>query len=248
MTPPPRNHRLTTHAPRKIVGLLLATVALTPLGAVQPAGATSAVLASSASACQRPARGFVPVEAALPALGRSVRVIQVPRSRGAVGAGPVTERGKWLMAMDPQTRPGSGRGTVILSGHAWPDGSALGNAMVRDLQVGDHVKLRGKKGQRACYQINERASYRANKVPLRKVFRPRASERLVIVTCSGKRLGPGHWTRRTVWYAAPYTSAPPPPPSSALPTSSGSGSGGGTSGGSGGGLLGGLLGGLFGGG
>jgi hypothetical protein len=226
------------------VGVLLAAMAQTPLGAAQPAAA-SPVLASSAGACQRPAHRFVPVKAALPALGRSVRVIQVKRSRGAVGAGPVTERGKWLMAMDPQTRPGSGRGTVILSGHAWPDGSALGNAMVRDLQVGHHVKLRGKKGQRACYEITERASYRANKVPLRKVFRPRASERLVIVTCSGRRLGPGHWTRRTVWYAVPYTSPAPPPPSSVPPpTSSGSGTGGST----GGGLFGGLLGGLFGGG
>jgi len=175
-----------------------------------------------------------------------VRVIQVPRTRsGAVGAGPVSERGKWWMAMDPYTRPGNGRGTVILSGHAWPDGSALGNAMTRSLQAGHRVTLRGKKGQRACYEITERASYPAKKVPKRKVFRPRASERLVIITCSGKRLGPGHWTRRTVWYAQPYTSAPasssptttPPPPSS--------GSGG--SGGSGGGLLSGLFGGLLGG-
>jgi hypothetical protein len=222
-------------------------MAQTPLGAAQPAAA-SPVLASSASACQRPAHRFVPVKAALPALGRSVRVIQVRRSHGAVGAGPVTLRGKWLMAMDPYTRPGSGRGTVILSGHAWPDGSALGNAMVRDLQVGHLVTLRGKKGQRACYQVAERASYRANKVPVRKVFRQRGPERVVIVTCSGRRLGPGHWTRRTVWYAVPYTSPPPPPPSSLPPpTSSGTGTGG-TGGNTGGGLLGGLLGGLGGGG
>jgi hypothetical protein len=229
------------------VGVLLAAMVQMPLSAAQPAAATP-VLASSASACQRPAHRFVPVKAALPALGRSVGVIQVSRSHGAVGAGPVTQRGKWLMAMDPQTRPGSGRGTVILSGHAWPDGSALGNAMVRDLQVGNFVKLRGKKGQRACYQVAERASYRANKVPLRKVFRPRGPERVVIVTCSGRRLGPGHWTRRTVWYAVPYTSAPPRSPSSAPPASTGSGSGGSTGGSTGGGLFGGLLGGLFGGG
>jgi hypothetical protein len=229
--------------------MLLAAVALTPLGSLQPAAATGSAATAGSSACQRPARGFVPVKAALPALGRSVRVIQVPRTRSnAVGAGPVTERGKWLMAMDPKTRPGNGRGTVILSGHAWPDGSALGNAMVRDLQVGDHLKLRGKKGQRACYEVSERVSYRANKVPVRKVFRPHGAERVAIVTCSGRRLGPGHWTRRTIWYAVPYTTTAPRPPSSTPPATSGGSGTGGSTGGGGGGLLGGLLGGLFGGG
>ena len=29
------------------------------------------------------------------------------------------------------------------------------------------------------------------------------SSLLAFVTCSGKRLGPGRWTKRTVWYAAP---------------------------------------------
>lgn len=229
--------------------LLLATVLQMPLGELQSAQATSQVVAASAGACQRPAHGFVPVVASLPALGRTVGVVQVHRTRlNAVGAGPLTQRGKWLMAMDPVTRPAAGHGTVILSGHAWPDGSALGNAMVRYLQVGQRVKLFGKRGQRACYQITQRISYPANAVPARRIFRPRGPERLVIVTCSGRRLGPGHWTRRTIWYAVPVLPAPPAPSSSAPPPSSGSGTGSTTGTSTGGGLLGGLLGGLFGGG
>ncbi|MFC5731584.1 hypothetical protein ACFPQB_21920 [Nocardioides vastitatis] len=27
--------------------------------------------------------------------------------------------------------------------------------------------------------------------------------RLAILVCSGRRLGPGSWSRRTVWYAEP---------------------------------------------
>lgn len=188
----------------------------------------------------------MPVKAALPALGRTVGVIQVPRTReNAVGAGPVTTRGKWLMAMDPQTRPASGHGSVILSGHAWPDGSALGNALARDLQVGDRVRMVGRRAQQACYRVTERTSYRANQVPLRKTFRFRGPEQLVIVTCSGRRISPGHWTRRTVWYAVPVVPAPSPPASSPAPSPTGGSAS--TQSGSGG-LFGGLLGGLLGGG
>ena len=223
------------------VAVLLLSTTQVPLGEMRAAPDTGLALASSASPCQRPPRRFVPVKAALPALGRTVRVIQVSRTRtNAVGGGPLTERGKWLMAMDPQTRPGSGRGTVILSGHAWPDGTALGNAMVRYLQVGDRLRLVGKKGQQACYRITERTSYPASRVPRRKAFRPRGPEQLVIVTCSGRRTSPGHWTRRTIWYAVPFTAAsPPPPPSSTQPPQD---SGASQDDGSGG-----LLGGLFGG-
>lgn len=228
------------------LGLLLATTAQATLALAPSADVTGAVLADSAESCQRPARGFVPVKAALPALGRTVGVIQVPRTReNAVGAGPVTTRGKWLMAMDPQTRPASGHGSVILSGHAWPDGSALGNVLARDLQVGDRVRMIGRRGQQACYQVTERTSYPADGVPRRKTFRFRGPEQLVIVTCSGRRISPGHWTRRTVWYAVPVVPAPSPPASSPEPAPSGGSSS--TQSGSGG-LFGGLLGGLLGGG
>lgn len=229
------------HAARLAVGLLFVTMVQAPLGGVHTAAAIGPVVADGASPCQRPPRRFVPIKAALPALGRTVRVVQVPRTRGnAVGGGPVTERGKWLMAMDPHTRPGSRRGTVILSGHAWPDGTALGNAMVRDLRVGHRVRMLGKKGQRACYRIVERTSYPAGRVPRRKAFRPRGPAQLVIVTCSGRRTSPGHWTRRTIWYAVPYASEPPPPPPSSSQPPSDSGSG---EDDSSGGLLGILLGG-----
>ena len=187
--------------------------------------------------CTRPAHGFVPGSARIPALGRTVRVIQVARtSNNAVGAGPVTEAGKWLMSMDPYTRPSSRRGSVLLSGHTWPDGSALGNALLRDLQAGHRVVLIGGKGTlHACYNVQRRVSYPVGDVPYRKAFRADGPERIVIVACSGKRLGPGNWTHRTLWYATPVfprTAPPPSPP----PGDDDSGSGG---------LLGGLLGGLF---
>ncbi|MCX6397377.1 MAG: class F sortase [Propionibacteriales bacterium] len=224
--------RRFVHVSRAAVALLLVLVAqvlvvITGSGAIQTAGAVPA-------SCKRPANGFVPSRAEIPAIGRTVKVIQVKRtSSGQVGAGPVTQEGKWLMAMDPQTKPASRKGSVILSGHTWPDGSALGNAMLRDLHRGDGIVLTGSNGRRACYRITERTSYPVDEVPRNKAFRYWGPEQVVIVACSGKRLGPGNWTRRTIWYGVPVAPTPPPPaqpPAEEEPPS----------------LLGGLLGGLLG--
>jgi hypothetical protein len=218
-----------------VAGLLgLVLVPLAP-----SADATSAA-PSAAKACRRPAHGFVPRQARIPAVGRTVPVVVVPRTKdGAVGAVPTTESGKWVLSMDPQTKPGSRRGSVLLAGHTWPDGSALGNAMLQHLDKGARVFLLGKSGRRACYRVTERESYPADHVPARKAFRSSGPERIVIVACSGRRLGPGNWTRRTIWYASPaYPHPAKPAPAPAPPPSSGSD----------GGLLGGVLGGLLGGG
>jgi hypothetical protein len=189
--------------------------------------------ATASAACQRPRHGFVPLKAKIPALGRSVKVIQVPREAdNRIGAGPLTESGKWLMAMDPRTKPASRHGSVILSGHSWPDGSALGNAMLANLQVGDRIVMIGADGKHACYAVSKRQSYPVAKVPTRRAFRTNGPERLVIVACSGKRVGPGDWLRRTLWYATPVLPTPPAPaPAPTPPPTTTSG-----------GLLGGLLG------
>lgn len=235
---------------RASVGLVSLAMSQGLVAAVGPASARAIAAGEAATTvksvkaqnakkapCQRPARGFVPNRAKIAAIGRTVRVIQVKRTKdGAVGAGPTTEAGKWLMAMDPETRPSSRRGSVLLSGHTWPDGSALGNAMLKNLRTGHNVVLAGKNGKRACYRITERTQYRNDDVPRNRAFRYWGSEQLVIVTCSGKRISPGNWSHRTIWYAKPVipkkTAAPAPsnPPSEEKPPN----------------LLGGLLGGLFG--
>jgi len=228
-------HALFGQSRRWAIGLVLAGMTLC-LTVDVPAGAVPVVTKDSVP-CQRPGHGFKPSEARIPAIGRTVRVVVVERtSTNAMGAGPVSESGKWLMAMDPVTKPGSGRGSVLMSGHVWPDGSALGNAMLAELGSGDRITLVGKYGEQACYGIYKRASYPKDEVPEKEAFRTGGEERLVIVTCSGKRLGPGNWTRRTLWYAKPVVPSRTTPPTSNPPSgddSSGS-------------LLGGLLGGLFG--
>jgi len=171
--------------------------------AAAPKDATSAARTTD---CARPTSAFKPTGASIATVDRNVRVTTVRRTkRGAVGAPASTAAGKWLLGWDPATRPGSGAGSVITVAHTWPDGSALGNALLQSTGKGAVIVLSGESGATACYRVRKRASYRAAEVPRRKAFRYWGPEQLVIVVCSGKRLGPGRWTHRTIWYAVPVT-------------------------------------------
>lgn len=213
-----------------VVGALLGVDSTATAG---PARDSAGARAPQAISCARPEHRFVPTRAKLPSLGRTVRVIQVKRTRsGRVGAAPVNDYGKRVIAMDPHTKPGARHGSVLLNGHTWPDGTAIGNAMLRNLWKGDGIVLIGKNGRKACYVVTQRTSYPVHKVPTRRAFQTSGPERVVIVACSGKRLGPGNWSRRTFWYAAPLKPKPAPkPPTTPAPSPAPSG-----------GLLGGLLG------
>ncbi len=219
---------LLSLARRTAVGVVLAMTTL--CFSVDVGSAATTAPAKTSVPCERPGHGFKPTKAKIPAVGKTVGVVLVPRTaNNQVGAGPTTEEGKWLMAMDPETRPGNGRGAVLLSAHTWPDGSALGNAMLRKLGSGDRITLIGKYGEQACYGIHKRVSYPKDEVP-REAFSSSGFERLVIVTCSGKRYGPGNWSHRTLWYAKIVVPKKPAPAPAEPPANSGSSS-----------LLGGLL-------
>ncbi|GAA3528792.1 class F sortase [Nocardioides daeguensis] len=195
--------RARSRVRRRAAAVVLA-VALT--GATVPAAdAGPAPRAGGARPCVTPARAFNPTTATIPAIGRSVGVLRVRRTpSGAVGAPPVSDRGKWLMSRDPQRRPGGRKGTVIMAAHTWPDGTALGNALLGSLQAGDLLVLGSRGGKvAACYQVTRRREYAVNRVPRRKALRSGGPERVVIIVCSGTRLGPGRWTHRTLWYATP---------------------------------------------
>lgn len=159
--------------------------------------------ADASTACATRVR-FWPVAVHVPALNRTIRVIAVPRtSSGAVGSPPLTTAGKQIFGWDPFVRPGSGVGSVVLDAHTWPDGSALGNALLGHLRVGATVTLKGARGQVRCYRIVQRAQYLKWLAPLYRITRTTGPEQLAIIVCSGRRLGPGDWQSRTVWYGVP---------------------------------------------
>jgi hypothetical protein len=176
-----------------LVGLVLAP---TPAGAALP----------QQGPCTTSNSNIRPAKVHFAGLGSAYGVIPVRRKRnGTIGTPPVNTAGKHLVGWDRYTMPGEGTGTVILDAHTWPDGSALGNAMLRQMHAGQLIVVSNGDGAKVCYQITQRRSYRAHRIPRRKAFRPWGPEQLVVVVCSGKRVGPGKWLRRTIWWATPVS-------------------------------------------
>ncbi len=158
------------------------------------------------SSCDRVRHGFTPRSISVPGATRAAGIVTPPRdAAGVPGTPPLTTAGKAEFAWDLQqgTRPGDVRGNVIVNTHTWPDGSALGNRLLAVLHRGDRVVVSGD-GVRLCYRVTERLEVPADTLLLR-YYRKRGPPQLAILTCSGTRLGPGVWTKRTVWFASPVS-------------------------------------------
>jgi hypothetical protein len=163
--------------------------------------ATAAARMASTSVCATPARtGFVPTRATVAHVGRSIAVYAVPTG----GEPPLSTAGKAAFGWDKDgPKPGSAYGNVRFTAHTYPDGSALGNRMLKRLKVGARIILRGSSSS-LCYRV--RRVKVTTPTRLNGYYSTTGRPKLAIVVCSGKRLGPGNWTNRTIWIARPSTS------------------------------------------
>jgi hypothetical protein len=155
--------------------------------------------------CASTARSFTPARVDVPGVGRGIDVVTPPRdAAGVPGVPPLTSSGKSVFAYDREqgVRPGDRRGNVLLNAHTWPDGSALGNRLLTQLRRGDRLVLRGQ-GRSLCYRVTERVEVLAAD-GLPRFYDTRGRPQVAIVVCSGRRLGPGVWERRTIWFASPH--------------------------------------------
>jgi hypothetical protein len=185
---------------RKSVGVAIVTLLplLLILGQAGPA---------SASVCATPARHpFSPTRAAVARVGRNITVLAMARTAGGFpGLPPLTSSGKKAFAWDREgPKPGSAYGNVRFNAHTYPDGSALGNRLLSRLKVGNRIVLYGANGVALCYRVNRKVV--TTPARLGGYYSTSGKPKLAIVVCSGRRLGPGKWTNRTIWYAKPTTS------------------------------------------
>jgi hypothetical protein len=148
-------------------------------------------------------RTFAAKVVSMPGVVRRADVVTPPRVNHVPGAPPLTSAGKWQVAWDRKwpIRPGARHGNVLLNAHVWPDGSALGNAMLAGLRVGDRIVVRGVT-RTLCYRVTGQIQVSPRQA-LGRYYRTSGPPRLAIVVCSGRRLGPGVWEKRTIWFAAP---------------------------------------------
>jgi hypothetical protein len=174
-----------------------------PADAMTQDGSRSAAATSVSSLCLNPAqRGFRPLRARVPHVGKNIRVLAMGRLRGGVPAPPpLTSTGKQSFAWDKYgPKPGSKRGNVRFNAHTYPDGSALGNRLLKRLKVGRRIVIYGD-GVALCYRVTKRIFTTPRR--LGGYYSTTGKPKLAIVVCSGRRLGPGNWTNRTIWYARP---------------------------------------------
>ncbi len=145
-------------------------------------------------------KGFVPTRLSIPGVVRKAAVIGVPRdAAGVVGVLPHSDNENFAWDLGG-VEPGSPEGHVLLNTHTWPDGAAMGNRLLDDLDVGDELRLEGEGGAFACYRVSDRVE-----VPVEDGRPGWSAEdgppQVVIVVCSGVRRGPGDWSHRTLWFA-----------------------------------------------
>lgn len=160
--------------------------------------------APAAPECSTAERRFIPTAVTIPGVVRKVSVVPMLRDANNVpGIPPLTSTGKTEMAFDLGSgiRPGDLRGNALLNAHTYPDGSALGNKLLAGLHKGDRIDVLGPVG-RICYRVTDRVEVPATDRGLR-YYAKDGEPQVAIVVCSGKRLGPGEWTKRTLWFASP---------------------------------------------
>jgi hypothetical protein len=159
---------------------------------------------SPTPSCATAVHDFAPKNVTVAGMTRGIPVVTPPRDPdGVPGAPPLTSRGKSVFAFDLEQgiRPGDPAGNVLLNAHTWPDGSALGNRLLADLHRGDRIVVHGARA-RLCYRVTERVEVLAVD-GLPRYYTKDGPPQLAIVVCSGRRLGPGEWEKRTVWFASP---------------------------------------------
>jgi hypothetical protein len=177
---------------------------------VEPPSASPAPTPAPAVASSCPdtvAHAFTPTSITIPGVAHDIDVLALQRDANNVpGVPPLTTTGKHVFAYDlgQKVRPGASEGNVLLNAHTWPDGSALGNEMLSGLKRDGRIVVTGKKDQRLCYRVTKRVEVLATAhVP--EYYSRTGTPRLAIIVCSGRRLGPEDWEKRTIWYATPAT-------------------------------------------
>lgn len=206
--PPDYRYRPSARSGR-LLGLLVASVVLAStfvvVGGVAEPLMPSAYPAAAPSRCPEPKHPFVPKSVTIPGVDKHTTVLALRRDhRNVPRTPPLTDRGKWQFAWDKLSdiRAGSERGNVKLNAHTYPDGSALGNRLLRQLFKGQRIIVLGAKGQRMCYEVTKRFQISGDR-GYPPYFSTTGKPQLAILVCSGRRRGPGDWSHRTIWYASP---------------------------------------------
>lgn len=149
-----------------------------------------------------PAAGTVPVELSLPTRSVSAPVVAVTTGAdgGMIIPDPPSTVGWW----SPSALPGGAGGTTVIAGHVDSRTEGLGAlAVLRSIEVGEPVVLRGADGRTVEYRVVARRQYLKADLPP-EIFDVGGPPRLVLITCGGRfDRATRHYSDNVVVHAVP---------------------------------------------
>lgn len=172
-----------------------------PGTAVSPPGPGSGGAVTPRAA--RPvAVGVLPVELSLPGRGVIAPVVPVGTAPGGAMAipDPPSTVGWWA----PGPLVGAPTGAAVLAGHVDSADAGIGAlAVLREVELGEPVLVRGSDGRELGYVVTARREYRKADLPL-ALFTGDGPPGLVLITCGGAfDPATGHYVDNVVVHAAP---------------------------------------------
>jgi len=200
-----------TPVPPSPVGQLLSstgTATATATAGRPPAGASSSLasgLDAPAVASGRPCR---PVRFAMTALGIDTSVVALSLTSGG-DLGTPSDGDKKSAGWFPSVLAGAARGTVLMDGHTYHDGSALFTlGFARQVRTGMVMRLSCADGHAFSYRLSEitldvsPASY-PGFVTSRALYSADGPAQLVIITCTDYIPAQRVWAHRAILIATP---------------------------------------------
>lgn len=153
---------------------------------------------------------FIPTTISVTGITSHARVLALRRTADNIpSTPPLTLKGETQFAFDLDQRvyAGSPAGNFLITTHTYPNpSSALGNKLLKALKKGDTITVFGKGGSYLSYRVTHRVQVPlTDQKMLAEYYKTTGTPRLALITCSGKRTSPGHWSHRTVWFAVPVT-------------------------------------------
>ncbi|MFB9387350.1 class F sortase [Pseudonocardia petroleophila] len=182
--------------------LLLSGPGAPDFGTVPTTGSGAAVPAGAGPSAAPVVVGAVPVELALPGRGVLAPVVPVGTAPGGalVIPDPPSTVGWWA----PGPLVGGASGSAVLAGHVDTAADGLGAlAVLREVEPGEEVVVRGADGRELRYAVTARREYRKADLPL-DLFDGAGPPGLVLITCGGAfDPATGHYEDNVVVHATP---------------------------------------------
>jgi hypothetical protein len=154
--------------------------------------------------CERGAtKPFTPTTIDIQHVRKDLPIVGLARDGSNVPGVPPVNATHTVAWDAPGPKPGSSSGLVRFNAHTWPNNGALGNEMLANFNIGDILTLNNG-ATKLCYRVTERVevgAYSGYKPFFENLDVP---SRFAFIVCSGKRLGPGNWSMRTIWFGTPY--------------------------------------------